>query len=304
MAGSDVLHQDLLYDEYMDSESKQVDISISGKVSYTDIITIAQAAQIIAYLNSDAVSMIEPVRGSVLPGSISSSVQTTVSNPRQALDRSGAKTNPERIVAFALYAMQQSGKEAFTLDEVKPLFRQARERTPGNMSRDLDVAIKAGWVAESDTKGDFYVTGRAHGVLDSGFEAIRSGKTGSGKSRSNAKRPRRASAEVPQPFIGVEISSTIDGYPDYHKIKTKTDRFLWAVNAAKLLGVEALTNQEMVWLTDRLGDGIATNDIAGNYRQNFKRGFVNRSTRDSKIRITPRGIEYLRKLTADGNGEA
>lgn len=288
----------------MDFESQQVDIAITGKLSYTDKITIAQAAQIIAFLNSSGVPASGPAAAPVPLGSISSPARTTASNPRHALDQSGAKTNPERIVAFALYAMQQSGKQTFTLEDVRPLFRLARERTPGNMSRDLDVAIRAGWATESDTKGEFYVTDRAHGVLESGFDALRSGKTTGGKPRQGAKKPRKTSTEVPQVFIGKEITSTIDGYPDYHKLKRKTDKFLWAVNAAKMLGIELVSNQDVVWLTDRLGDGIASGDIAANYRQNFKRGYVNRSTQDSRIRILPKGVEYLKALTADGNGGA
>lgn len=83
--------------------------------------------------------------------------------------------------------------------------------------------------------------------------------------------------------------------------RPKTDKFLWAVNAAKLWGIEALTNADIVWLTDKLGAGISSGDIASNYRSNYRHGYVNKNA-EGKTRITPAGTEYVRGLVA-GAGE-
>jgi hypothetical protein len=201
------------------------------------------------------------------------------------------------MVAFALHILHEGDKETFTLDDIKPLFRRARETAPANISRDLDRTLKAGWIAESDIKGEYYVTANASQVLESGFESLRGRRAKSaGRARSaGTRKPRKTATAIPDAFRDVDnISPTIGGLINYHKLKTKTDRFLWAVYAAKQLGVETVSNQDIVWLTDKLGDGISAGEIAGNFRQNNKVGYVNKSMQTQKIRILPEGEEYLK----------
>lgn len=288
----------------MSDETTQVQITLAGKLSYSDTISLSQAAQIIAFIDSSTLPSgfsSAPPPGSPLGGTTGSR------NPREALDTSGAMTNPEKIVAFALHVSQEGGKGVFTLEDVKPLFRRARESTPRNLGRDLDTAIKAGWVAESNAKGEFYVTEKATRVLDTGFEEIRSGRVGARRPGTSGRRPRTSASpkrprntSTPDAFAGIDsIAPTIDGYVNYHKVDTKKDKLLWAVNAAKLVGVPSVTNQELVWLTDQLGEVITTKDIPAYYQRNQKDGYLNRSHQDNKIRILPKGEEYL-KLMAEG----
>jgi hypothetical protein len=221
-------------------------------------------------------------------------------SPKEALEASGAKTNPEKIVAFALLVYQQSGKEAFTLEDVKPLFRQAREATPGNLARDLATAIRSGLVAEAETNGEYYVVDKALDVFESGFESLRSKRPpGSRSSSGSAKRRPRKPVTVPVAFDGLAPSPTVDGLINYHKVKTKMDKYLWAVNAAKLLGVDAVDAGEIAWLTDRLGEGISKNDLNGYFRGNQRHGYVNKNA-EGKVRITPAGAVHLEGLTAEG----
>lgn len=289
----------------MDDEGA-IKLTMTGRLSYDDEITVAQAAQIITYLNSGEV-LISPVGppagGSGTVGSSTGSRRSGLT-PRDALAVAGANTNPEKIVAFALYVEQQGGKETFTLEDIKPLFRQARESTPGNLSRDLDAAIRSGWVAASSDKGEYYVTESAARVLDSGFDSIRPGRSAGGskaKSAGSSHRSRKTSIPMPEVFKDIEISPSIEGYINYHKVKTKTDKYLWAINAAKLWGIDALTNSEIVWLTDKLGVGISSADLAGYYRGNYKHGYVNKNT-EGKIRMLPAGTGHLASLKA-GAGE-
>ena len=101
---------------------------------------------------------------------------------------------------------------------------------------------------------------------------------------------------VPEIFAGIDgISPVIDGYVDYHKISVK-EKFLWTVNAAKLLGVQAITNKELAWLSDQLGEDIPIKSMSVYFRRNQKDGYVNRSTTDDKIRITPKGTDHLQSL--------
>ena len=65
---------------------------------------------------------------------------------------------------------------------------------------------------------------------------------------------------------------------------------------AKTQKLESLTNQEISQLSDRLGDGIPGNNINKNYQSNLRKGFVNRSIADGKIRLTPDGDKHLKAL--------
>lgn len=282
----------------MEQESRPAKISITGKVSFEDDITLSQAAQIIAFIDSSsAAGTVIPLR----PAStrlVSPTPITSISNPREALESSGAKTNPEKIVAFALYVGKEGAKDTFTIEDIKPLFRRARESTPRNLSRDLDAAIRSNWVAEADTKGEFYVTDTATSVLDTGFDSLRSGRSNGRKRRSaNTRRPKRTTLTVPEELSNVDVvPQTSAEFGNFHRLSTRTDKFLWAINIAKEeLGLEAISNQGVVWLTDKLGEGIPATDIAAYFRQNHKAGYVNRSMQDNRIRITPLGQDHLRE---------
>lgn len=102
-----------------------VTVSIAGKVSYTDEITIAQAAQIIAFLNAEEAEAV--TLGSPLLGGSSTVKNNTkkMESARDALDISGATKNPEKIVALAAYVMQDGG-DTFKVEDVKAAFQIGR----------------------------------------------------------------------------------------------------------------------------------------------------------------------------------
>jgi hypothetical protein len=280
------------------SDGEEVELTITGSgLSYTGSISLAQAVDVLALVTSG-----EGLGGRGGPagqaGQRSSQRQDAMS-PQQALQNSGAKTNSQKIVAFAALVSRQSGKETFTQDDVKPLFRQARLQTPGNLSRDLGSAIQAGWIADAEVSGEYYLVGDAANVLDTGFDGIKARQSGSRSRSSGSRRPKKP-VEVPEAFAESEVSPVLPGLIDYHKVKTKTSKYLWAVNAARLLGVEAVDQAELTWLTDRLGEGIRRTDLGGYFRDLHKSGYVNRNNQ-GKVRITPAGIKRLEELTAENS---
>jgi hypothetical protein len=284
------------------SDGNVIALTMSGnKLSYNDDITVAQAAQIISYLHSGIAltSLVSPSPSAAGSDLSAAPERRPALTPRAALEAAGAKTNSEKIVAFALYVEQQGGKETFTIEDIKPLFRQARESAPGNLSRDLDATIRSNWVGTADVKGEYFVTDVAAGVLDSGFDSIRSRGGAVAKPKATSSRRSRKTTTIPMPeaFKGIEVSPTLDGYLNYHKVGTVTDRYLWAINAAKLWGVEALAAAEITWLTDRLGAGIPQSDLSGYYTRHLKKGHVNKTT-GGKVRVTPLGTDYLIGLGA------
>ena len=274
-------------------------LSITGKLSYSDEITISQAARIIAFLNSDE-SEGNELAGSILDGGPKSkkSKQKLVENAREAIDKSGAKKNPEKIVALGAYVLQDGG-ETFKAEDVKAQFRRARETAPGNFPRDLSLAISNGWIAE-DAPGEFYLTNKVEGILEGGFSFSKS-TSGGPKPRAASARKTKAATAKPEVFAGIdEFPITMEGFLPYSKMKTNRDKLLWVVMFAKGQGINGLSNKAVEWLTDHLGDGIPNKQITASFiSAKTPHGYVNRSTQDQTIRITEAGQTHLASLSAD-----
>ncbi|MFF0341248.1 hypothetical protein [Kribbella sp. NPDC004875] len=272
-------------------------IVISGKLSYEDEITVRQAARIVAFLNADegdAESLDDVTSGESPPRDASKA--KGVQSPREAIDVSGAKKNPEKIVALGAYVLQDGG-ETFKAEDVKAQFRRARETAPGNFSRDLSAAVAAGWIAE-DTRGEYYLTNKAKGIFDGDFSF-----TDGPKSRSPRKAAKVPKAKTQKPDVFAEIDefqSTMEGFPAYSKMKTNKDKLLWVVLFSKLHSIKGLVNKDIEWLTDHIGDGVPNGQITAAFNSAKSAGYANRSTQDQTIRITEAGQTYLASLGSAG----
>jgi hypothetical protein len=284
-----------------------ITLTLAGKISYEDQITIAQAAKIITFLNADESAGSGPLgdgNDARNSGSDSrsddrglddadQSDRSRVANAREALDVSGAKTNPEKIVALGKYVMQD-GTDTFKVEDVKTQFRRARETPPGNFSRDLGVALREGWLAETD-KDHYYVTNKIEGIFDGGFKFPKSAGSG-GRARSASK----ASKGKPDVFARIdEFPTRMEGVPPYSKMKSESTRVLWALHFAKSRDIRGLSNKDVTWLTDHLGVAVPSANIAGAVRTPRSAGYLNRSTSDNTLRITEAGEDYLKTVGAE-----
>lgn len=277
-----------------------IKIKITGKLTYDDDITIIQAAKIIEFLHSGASDAGPGGTGSLgldgrqKYGAASGEVQ----NPRGALEVSGAKTNPEKIVALAAFVLR-NGADTFKPDDVKAAFRSAREPLPGNFTRDLGRTITAGLVAEDrDVAGAYYLTNKAEGVLEGGYAFPKSSSSAGSRGRSTKK----SSPKVAKPETLAEIDefySTMDGFPPYGQLKNEKDRLLWVVTYVRdKHGRKGATNKEIVWISDYIGAGIPTNNIGGAFNQAKKPGYAIRSSLDNTIRVTDTGVAHLKTLAS------
>lgn len=275
---------------------KPITISIKGKVGYEDEITVAQAARIITFLNAeeegDASLGPDPGQGLGEPGAPHSGKPgNSVASAREALDLSGAKTNPEKIVALGQYVLQDGG-DTFKVEDVKAQFRRARESAPGNFSRDLGSALREGWLAEGDG-GEYYVTNKIKGIFEGDFKFPKSTSSGSGRGRAATK----AAKAKPEVFAGIdEFPTRMGGLASYSKMKSDKDRLLWALHFAKDRGIKGLVNKDLAWLTDHLGAGVPSGHISAAARSAKSAGYLNRSTVDQTLRITEEGVIYLRSV--------
>lgn len=275
---------------------KPITITITGKVRYEDEITIAQAARIITFLNTegDVATLGAAQSGAQARGQAASATAwqsgNAVGSAREALDLSGAKTNPEKIVALGQYVLLDGG-ETFKVEDVKAQFRRARETVPANFSRDLSVAVQAGWVAQGD--GDeYYITNKIQGIFDGDFKFPKV-SNGGGRSRGASKSTK----VKPEVFAGVdEFPTRLDGFASYAKMKTDKDRLLWALQFARSKGIKGLANKDLAWLTDHLGAGVPSGNITAAVRGAKSAGYVNRSTVDQTLRVTDDGEAYLKTV--------
>lgn len=87
---------------------------------------------------------------------------------REALDGSGAASNPEKILAFAVHLERDEGKPHFTRLDIKRCFAAAREAPPHNLNRDFVTAVSYGWIHE-EANGRAYATTTGRNAIDSRF---------------------------------------------------------------------------------------------------------------------------------------
>lgn len=286
-------------------QEKSTRIQISGRVNYEAEISALAAGHIISYLekgNSSHSPMGSTEQYSGIGASIASA--PLVTSPREFLDRTGARTNAEKIAALAGF-LNQDQDNGFKPEEIKKLFGQAREPTPRNFPRDFAAAVKSGWVMESEN-GRYRLTNRGLEAVQDGFSTdstvssnrsrSRAPKTGTRAKNSSPKKK----TEKPLSLASIdEVLTTMDGFPNYHQMKTNVDKMLWCLLFAQGAGINRLSNQEITWLTDALGAGIPSKQVSATFDSAQKKGLVNKSTSDNLIRILPAGESYVRNL---GNG--
>jgi hypothetical protein len=273
---------------------------LKGKIGYEEEITAAQAAQIIAFLN------VEEGEGPTLGEAVSAPKESArqantklVENARDAIQRSGAKTNPEKIVALAAYVLLDGG-ETVKADAIKSQFQRAREKPPVKFARDLGVAISSGWVSEGEG-GELYLTNRVDGIFREGFVFPK------GTSTNRQRSTKKAGSKNVKPETLAEIDEfhgVMPGYQPYAKMKSEKDRLLWIVIYMRdEHGRKTVANKEIAWISDHIGTGIPNANISGAFNSAKASGYATRSTTagDNSIKVTDSGAEYLATLS-DGVG--
>lgn len=78
--------------------------------------------------------------------------------PAEFLGETKAKTNAEKIAAFAWY-QEEHGESGVKREQLEGLFRQAGQTVPGNLARDIRNAEEKRLIGEDPSDPDlFYVT--------------------------------------------------------------------------------------------------------------------------------------------------
>ncbi|MFT8358756.1 hypothetical protein [Bifidobacterium aquikefiri] len=143
-------------------------LTITGKVGFEEEISATQAAHIIAFLDGEETKSIGITDISSMSAPLGQQfVQKLAESPQDAIKKSGAKTNAEKIVALAAYVLQGGG-EAVKPNDIKAQFQLAREKTPAKFNRDLGTAILSGWLSRGDDH-EIYLTDKVAGIFGPNF---------------------------------------------------------------------------------------------------------------------------------------
>lgn len=284
-----------------------IQLAITGRLSYSDEISITQATRIIAYLNSQGSGVADELHLEDAPSGNQSERRShkKVENPREALQESGASTNAEKIVTLAAYSLLDSDFETFKVEDVKSMFRRARETPPANFGRDLGTAVGAGWIFEADdVPGEYYLNSKVDSIFDGDFVFPKSSNGATGRQRSGSKRgPSKSKSRTAKPETLSDVDEfhpNLHGYPSYSILKSEKDRLLWIINyMSEKYDRKGLNNKEIAWISDHIGIGIPTDNISGAFRSAKRPGYAVRSTRDQTIKITSEGVAHLESLATE-----
>lgn len=112
---------------------------------------------------------------------------------REYFDEVQPKRNVDRILAIACYLDVARGVDSFGPDEVKKEFRRAGEAPPGNYSRDFRWAVSAGWIAETEESGQYFVTQKGRDAVNAKFsDEI---KKATGVSKAGRRRRQKSKGD-------------------------------------------------------------------------------------------------------------
>lgn len=95
-------------------------------------------------------------------------------------------TYPEKIIAIAAYQKELKGREVFSPEDIRPLFRTIGDVPPANFGRDFRIALANSWIAPDDNNPNaFYITSIGLKALKSNFSG------GSIKKQKTRKRKKK-----------------------------------------------------------------------------------------------------------------
>lgn len=286
----------------------EVEIKISGSgLQFESKVSLFQATQIMAFISrADQANGAQdgeimagiPADRTVEPRTLvghTLDVQTVYESPYAAIAQTKAKTNPQKIVALALYlGATSTNQQVFTIDEILSGFKKAGESTPKNINRDFREAVSAGYVFQEE-KGVYRLLSSIDNVATEGFKKP-------AKKRNGASGGAKATKlKVRDEVKGVRILTSMEGYPDYFKLDAHSDAILWVVEYLKAEGIDGANRAEILDFTKKIGGKITSKNYTSSNMPNVKESFI--YIENDLVRLTPKGIEQLKNAGKKAKGE-
>lgn len=261
---------------------EEVKITIEGGgLSLVRFTTLHKAGQIISFLGMEQAEHQSP----------QATQFALTERKRQAKDlivESGAKTYPQKIVALAKYIHDQMGQETFTPQEVRSLFKKMGDE-PKNFTRDLKEALERQYIVCVDSSSDLY------SITDKGEEAIQGGFNTNHKKSVSIKRTPATFRGTRDEVKNLEITGSLEGYPDFHSLPAKADKILWLLAYADLHGIKGLSSAEVDFLSTNLRDRVASKHFSTFNQRNEKKSYVIKVPEG--FLLHKKGSSYLKELS-------
>lgn len=272
-----------------------VKIKLDGNgLNFDGGITLFQATQIMAFIArpidpDKADTPIELLSDPIQTGERKQITNTSrFESPREAINTLQAKTNPQKVVALALYlgASSENGM-VVEFDSILTEFAKAGEPTPKNISRDVKDAVTAGYVYP-ESKTSFRLLSSADAVPDQGFKKIKRRRGNSPKTANGKAAPKLV---VREEVLSMPITTTLDGFADYFDFKGRADQILWILKYAESNKLNALNRLEITHICSKLGGTVDSKGFTSGNTANVKNGYI--SSAGSLFSITAKGNKYM-----------
>jgi len=283
-----------------------VSLQINGDgMSVNREITLTQAGKIVAFIGSEVEgeTPLQPVRlGAGLLDEQAVNTPQSRQSLREKLEAANAKTHAQRITVLGYHLASLSQEGEFTISELKQLYPQAREKMPPNFSRELDLAITAGYLEGVHGKKDtYYVTNTGEDSIIAGFSgSVR--KSSKPKTKATSAKPKAVSAESVSEAVRElhPVTPDLAGYQNYHAVGTKGLKVLWILAYAQANNIDKLSPREIAYIASKLRDKIDARDINGLTVTAAKNGWIAKDN-EANYSLLFTGDEHLKSMVA-GDG--
>lgn len=259
------------------SNNMDVTIKMTGSgLDFNGTITLFQAAQIMAAIAKPGDVKTNDNQPELLTGDVVAQpqvlkpVQSAYESPRQAIELLGATTNPQKIVAIALYLGANSeNSKLISNEEVLAEFVKAGEAKPAKIARDVKDAVAAGYLYP-ESKTTFRVLTAADSIPEVGFKKPTRKRT---VIKGNKGEPAVKLVVRPE-VTDLPITATLDGYKDFFDLDKRSDQILWILKYVQPTMSEGLNRLEIIQICSKLGGDINSQSFTSSNTPNIKNGYL------------------------------
>ncbi|MBI2355588.1 MAG: hypothetical protein HYV13_00050 [Candidatus Doudnabacteria bacterium] len=267
-------------------------VTIEGDdLSFKTNTNLLKAAHIIAFLNAEQRQVLEKSDLSATAMSEPNLVLSS-SGPRQVIIDSNAKTNAQKITAFAVYLRNCQNLESFKPVDIKRLFEKSGEPAPKNLSRDFKTAIQLGYVFELDSGSDDYA------LSESGLKSVENSfkeeTEESPRKRRRVTNARGTNIKIVREEVkNLIVSPNSDELGDFHNQPSKGMKIIWILAYAYLNNITSLTSTEIEYISTQLLEKISTNAVSALTESFGKKGYFIKS--ENRYQIQKKGLDSLKQ---------
>lgn len=90
------------------------------------------------------------------------------------------------------------------------------------------------------------------------------------------------------------IDTSMEGYPGYHELSTKTDKIIWILQYAEQNDIKGLSSGEVDYLSSEMKDRIEAKNFGAFNLRNIRSSYVKKI--GGLFRAQQKGLTYLKNL--------